>query len=680
MQWLVDLLVRTHPEFADKLAGLNLPKDAGQAWTILGRKLSLGTDQLLDIIRAAGIPVADLDRMGASEVARIPEAIARKYQVVAAARTKSHIQLGCADPMNDSLAKELGFSIKHPVELLFSPPDQIANSLNRFYSSNAGEAGRTLWVDEKELERAKVNPEEAIARITQHILNDAVKLGASDIHIQPFLGGGLVRYRVDGMLMRGSSLPVNVRDSVLRFILTQADLDISNHTTPQDGRLRVQINDGTYDLRISYLPSHDDSRLVIRLLNQSRNFSLEALGFPMRDQQTLRQVCRQAKGLVLFTGPTGSGKTTSLYSLLAGLNKPEINIMTAEDPVEYQLQGISQIEVDEGRGRRFDTVLKSMLRQDPDIILVGEIRDAETAQMAMRAVMTGHLVFSTVHTQDALGTIQRLVDLGVTQGQLADGLKAAVAQRMARKVCPHCAESVTERTALEQLFFDNFSETPPLRAIGCEQCHFTGYLGRFPLIEIYEPAADARARMRKGQYLEEPDLELNRSLAKVAVQAIVGGITTIDEVTRVLGNDFWGAIDPERAKVAMSMAGLELNDQRKPGFLLLGGGEELAKKWSEAIGYPITIAADGPAAARVLRQDTQIFGLINYVDKPEDEVRPYMEDLRRHLAWSGLSAVYVLAQPHSELETALKQHGLNDWVKDPTDLVKLKDLCDKALK
>lgn len=679
MQWLVDLLSRSKPEYAEILATLKLPEDPGHAWSVIGRKLSLGTDQLLKIISKSGIPVADLDRIGASEITRIPEAIARKYQVVAAARTKSHLQLGCATPLRDDLAKELGFALKHPVELLFSPPDQIANSLNRFYSANIGEAGRTLWVDEKELEHAKVNPDEAIARITQHILNDAVKLGASDIHIQPFLGGGLVRYRVDGMLMRGTSLPVTVRDSVLRFILTQADLDISNHTTPQDGRLRVQINDGTYDLRISYLPSHDDSRLVIRLLNQGRNFSLEALGFPMRDQQTLRQVCRQSKGLILFTGPTGSGKTTSLYSLLAGLNKPDINIMTAEDPVEYQLQGISQIEVDEGRGRRFDTVLKSMLRQDPDIILVGEIRDAETAQMAMRAVMTGHLVFSTLHTQDALGTIQRLVDLGVTQGQLADGLKAAVAQRMARKVCPHCAEEVKQRTPLEQLFFNNFSETPPLRAIGCETCHFTGYLGRFPLVEIYQPDVDARARMRKSQYLEEPDLELNRSLAKVAVQAIVGGITTIDEVTRVLGSDFWGSIDPEHINVAMSMAGLELNDQRKPGFLLLGGDQTLADQWSEVIDYPITIAGSGPEAARILRQDTQIFGLIYHIDMPDEQVRPHMESLRRYVAWAGLPPVYVLAQSHPELETALRQHGVNDWVTGSDDTLKLKQLCDGAL-
>jgi len=680
MQWLVDLLVRSNPDYAEPLSNLRLPEDTGHAWTIIGRKLSLGTDELLKIISKSGIPVVDLDRIGASQIERIPEAIARKYLVVAAGHTKNHLQLGCATPLNDDLAKELGFAVQHPGELLFSPPDQIANSLNRFYSASIGEAGRTLWVDEKELERAKVSPDEAIARITQHILNDAVKLGASDIHIQPFLGGGLVRYRVDGMLMRGTSLPVTVRDSVLRFILTQADLDISNHTTPQDGRLRVEINDNTYDLRISYLPSHNDSRLVIRLLNQGRNFSLEALGFPIRDQQTLRQICRQSKGLILFTGPTGSGKTTSLYSLLAGLNKPEINIMTAEDPVEYQLQGISQIEVDEGRGRRFDTVLKSMLRQDPDIILVGEIRDAETAQMAMRAVMTGHLVFSTLHTQDALGSIQRLVDLGVTQGQLADGLKAAVAQRMARKVCPHCAEVVKQRTPLEQLFFDNFSETPPLRAIGCEACHFTGYLGRFPLIEIYQPDSEARARMRLGRYLEEPDLELNRSLAKVAVQAIVGGITTIDEITRVLGADFWGSIDPARINVAMSMAGLELNDQRKPGFLLLGGDQALADQWSEVINYPITVAASGPEAARILRQDTQIYGLIYHIDMPDEAVRPHMEGLRRHLAWAGLSAVYVLAQPHPDLETALQQHGITTWVNDATDTLKLKQLCDEALK
>lgn len=680
MQWLLDLLCRERPELSESLGQLALPEDAGFAWTIIGRKVGLGTDELLQIVGDTGIPTADLDRIGSTSVTPIPESIARKYQVVAAGRTKSHLQLGCATPLNEKLKSELSFALSHPVELLFSPPDQIANSLNRFYAAERGEAGRTLWVDDAALQRAKVDPEQAIAQITQHILNDAVKLGASDIHIQPFMGGGLVRYRVDGMLMRGTSLPVSVRDSVMRFILTQADLDISNHSTPQDGRLRVQINDTPYELRISYLPSHNDSRLVIRLLSQGLNFSLEALGFPLRDQQTLRQACRQAKGLVLFTGPTGSGKTTSLYSLLAGLNKPEINIMTAEDPVEYQLQGISQIEVDENRGRSFDTILKSMLRQDPDVILVGEIRDSATAQMAMRAVMTGHLVFSTLHTQDALGVVHRLADLGVTQAQMADGLKTVVAQRMARKVCSHCAEQVRQRTALEQLFFDNFSETPPLRAIGCEHCHFTGYLGRFPLIEIYQPEDEARTRLRQGRYLEEPDLSLARSMAKVAVQAIVGGLTTIDEVTRVLGADFWGEIDPQNTSVALSMAGVELSDQRKPGFLLLGGTPALARQWSEAIDYPITTAASGIEAANLLRHDAQIFGLINYVDLPEEQVRPYMEEVRRHLAWSGLPAVYVVARPHQELERAFKQHGVEDWVRDPADLDKLRTLCRMALK
>lgn len=679
MQWLIELLCRVKPELSETLNSLNLPEDSGYAWTIIGRKLSLGTDELLAIITEAGVPVADLDRISASGIKPIPESIARKYQVVAAGNTGRHLQLGCATPMDEKLQSELGFALKHPVELLFSPPDQIANSLNRFYAAELGEAGRSLWVDDKALQKAKANPDEAIAQITQHILNDAVKLGASDIHIQPFLGGGLVRYRVDGMLMRGTSLPVAVRDSVLRFILTQADLDISNHSTPQDGRLRVQVDEVPYDLRISYLPSHNDSRLVIRLLNQGRNFSLEALGFPLHDQHTLRQASRQSKGLIIFTGPTGSGKTTSLYSLMAGLNKPDINIMTAEDPVEYQLQGISQIEVDNRRGRSFDTILKSMLRQDPDVILVGEIRDAETAQMAMRAVMTGHLVFSTLHTQDALGVAHRLVDLGVTQAQLADGLKTVVAQRMARKVCPDCAQEVKERTALEQLFFDNFSETPLLRAIGCESCHFTGYRGRFPLVEIYQPDADARTRMRQNRYLAEPDLVLKRGLAKVAVEAVVSGVSTIDEVTRVLGADFWDAVDPGHTRAALLMSGEELNDQRKPGFLLLGGSAKQAEAWSAAIGYPVTTASSGADAAKLLRHDTQLFGLIYHVDLLEDEVRPYMEDMRRHLAWSGLPAVYVLARHHTELETALKQHGVNDWVSDPADTAKLKRMCEQAL-
>ena len=678
MEWLKTLLSNSNPEWQQSLKDLQLPENESQAWHLIERKLALTSDQLVDAVKATGLEVFELDRVAHLDVEPIPESAARRFHAIAIERDSRKMVLACDNPLDDEFRREISFALKQPVELVFSPPEQIANGLNRFYAAALGKAGRKLWVDKESLESSDVTPEQAIARITQHILNDAVELGASDIHIQTFMGGGLVRFRVDGLLTRGSSLPVSVRDSVMRYILTQADLDISNHSTPQDGRLRVEINESTYDLRISYLPSHDHARLVIRLLNQERNFSLAALGLPLRDQQVLEQLVHQSRGLILFTGPTGSGKTTSLYSLLATINRPEVNIMTAEDPVEYQLNGISQIEVDEKRDRHFDTILKSMLRQDPDVILVGEIRDSETAKMAIRAVMTGHLVLSTLHTQDAVGAVQRLVDLGVSQGQLAECLKAVIGQRMARKVCTSCAEPIEKMTPLEQLYFDTFTEKPRFRAIGCEACHFSGYKGRFPLIEIYQPDVEARTRLRQGTYLVDPDSELKRDMSKVASQAIVAGISTVDEVTRVLGADYWDRVNPKAVASAMSLVSAHSGEQRRPSFLLLGRSEAWARKVGDKINIDLVVAADGEAAAAKLREDTHIVGLLLYVDTDQD-VPSYIEGIRHALAWAGLPTVFILNGRHEVLEEGLRKHDIEDWCTEPLDLIKLKRLIDESL-
>lgn len=632
LDWMLVTLGKSLPEKAEALKSLELPDDQVQAWSIICRTLARPGVDLVELLKNSGVPVVNLDEQSIStRDIPLPEATARRLHAVLAEIGDHQVVAAVSNPFDQALKQEIAFSIGRKAELAFAPPEQIANVLNLHYSAFDSLGTRHLWIDNKDLE-ACADSDQLISQIAKMILNEAVNMRASDVHIQSFLGGGLIRYRVDGLMVRGSSLPKKVKDAVLRYVMTQAGLDTSNHTTPQDGRLSASVEDQLYDLRVSVLPSRDGSRLVLRLLDKNRKFSSDSLGFPLREQRQLELLSRQNQGLILFTGPTGAGKTTSLYSLLAGINTPERNIMTAEDPVEYSLPGISQIEVDTAHGRSFDTVLRSMLRQDPDVILVGEVRDEPTASMVMRAVMTGHLVLSTLHTIDALGTVQRLVDLGVTQGQIADSLTAVVAQRMVRRVCPVCAVRVEDDlTPIETLFANAVKEKPKLRAVGCNACNHTGYKGRIPLVEVYTPSDEDRRLLRTDNYLRSADVKLERNLATVAWHEITSGLTTVEEVTRVLGAAFWKVIDPAVTSDALGSVNDNVFQRRQPGLMLFGADDRVSSRIGSLIDRPLIRVYSGEEGAEILRRDALIFGLIVYVDVDRDPVN-YLKQLRTHMS------------------------------------------------
>jgi type II secretory ATPase GspE/PulE/Tfp pilus assembly ATPase PilB-like protein len=676
--WLHNLLVKHFPEKESVLNEISLSDDDAQSWERLTHGIGLTSDELFQFIKTnTHTPCADLTTAGKGKLAPIKESIARRFSVVVCGVEGGVQQLASANPFDEKLAQEISFSIGKKVELLFYPPEAIDNAINLIYAQQDIEGSRSLWISDDSLDQ-EANPEETIERITQLILNEAVKKDASDIHIQSFLGGGLVRYRIDGQLIRGPSLPKKVQESILRFIINRAQLDASNHNTPQDGRIQMRINDLDFDLRISILPSHDSRRLVIRLLNQSREFSMTELGFPLAEQHALERLCQESRGLVLFTGPTGSGKTTSLYTLLSSLNTPNKNIMTAEDPVEYRISGVSQIEVDEGRRRGFDTILKSMLRQDPDIILIGEIRDAKTLKIAMQAVMTGHLVFATLHTSDIPGTIRRLIDLDATQGQLADGLKGIVAQRMARKLCTECTQPIQEPNHLEQLFLDTTQERPAMRAVGCEHCNYSGYKKRFPLLEVFEPSAQDITALRQEQFFAAPTPEHTRSMNVIATEAVISGVTSIDEVTRTLGADYWREFNSLVMQDALFHARHDLKDKQETSLLLIGADDNLTSEIKEALQYSLITAHHSTAAAEVLHTHAGIFAQLIVLDINSDPLKQIAE-LRKDLAWAGLPTAFIIEEMTVELEQMFTQYKVTHWITTPIDKDKLSSLAAELI-
>jgi type IV pilus assembly protein PilB len=387
--------------------------------------------------------------------------------------------------------------------------------------------------------------EAPIVRLANFLIVEAVNLGASDIHIEPQEKKLVVRYRVDGVLRVFHELPINIKDALTARFKIMADLDISERRKPQDGRIRAKIGNKKVDLRVSTVPVVHGEKIVMRIQEAGKylNVRLEDLGFEPDDLEKFRKAIWTPWGMILVTGPTGSGKTTTLYAALMERNSPEVNIMTAEDPVEVSIPGLNQVQINERIGLTFATVLRAFLRQDPDIILIGEIRDTETAEIGIKAALTGHLVFSTLHTNDAPSSITRLVDMGIEPFLVGSSLILVVAQRLVRKLCPKCKlVDDTPKEALVRLgvlkSLDEDITIYKANPEGCDECKGTGYKGRTAVHEILEVDEEIRRLIVKGASAEDiRDLARKkgmRTLYEAGILKVRRGITDIAEVERVL--------------------------------------------------------------------------------------------------------------------------------------------------
>jgi len=431
----------------------------------------------------------------------------------------------------------------HP---LFTERDNIINAINRIYSRQRdvnevmgdirGEDLSKIATEfESPRDLLELTEEAPIIRLMNALLLEATKERASDIHIEPYEKGLEVRFRVDGVLRRILSPPKIIQDALISRIKILAGLDIAEKRLPQDGRIRLLVGGKDVDIRVSIIPTSQGERAVLRLLDRHTGImSLEMLGFPGPILNQFIEAISRRSGIILVTGPTGSGKTTTLYASLLKLNTEESNIITIEDPVEYQLKGVGQMQVNPRIGLTFASGLRSILRQDPDIIMVGEIRDRETAEIAIHASLTGHLVLSTLHTNDAPGAITRLIDMGIEPFLVASSLICVLAQRLVRTICPYCREAYTPG-AQEIAYLGPIQRL--YRGKGCERCSEKGYLGRTGIYELLGIAPEIRSMIvdkRDARSIKEMAVRMGyKSLQDDAFEKVKAGITTLEEVLRV---------------------------------------------------------------------------------------------------------------------------------------------------
>jgi len=494
--------------------------------------------------------------MPAEILNKIPQDILKKHLIAPVSYQDGKLTVVMVNPFNQSAINELRFASKIDNIVSYAAPKKtIEDILNRLYPQTQDILEEISEVSEIEIETSESElsldaisreAEEApIVRLVNFLITEAVNLGASDIHIEPQEKKLIVRYRVDGVLKIFHELPINIKDALAARFKILAKLDISERRKPQDGRIRANIGNKKVDLRVSTVPVVYGEKIVMRIQEAEKYLSvrLEDLGFEPDDLEKFRKAIWTPWGMILVTGPTGSGKTTTLYAALMERNKPEVNIMTAEDPVEVSIPGLNQVQVNERIGLTFATVLRAFLRQDPDIILIGEIRDTETAEIGIRAALTGHLVFSTLHTNDAPSSITRLVDMGIEPFLVGSSLILVVAQRLVRKLCPKCKlvddtpkEALVRLGVLKSLNEDItiYKANPK----GCDECNGTGYKGRTAVHEILEVDEEMRRLIVKGATAEDiRDLAKKkgmRTLYEAGILKVRRGITDIAEVERVL--------------------------------------------------------------------------------------------------------------------------------------------------
>ena len=487
-------------------------------------------------------------------IEKVPARFVTHYNFVPVEVHDGILRVAVCDPQDTHLLDELHLVLKRRVEPVVSSPTEIAKAITRYYGigadtverilSEAETEGRTVVLDEhpaEELDDASLDP--SMIKFVNQIVVEAIRSGATDIHIEPFERDLRVRYRIDGVLHQ-ASIPATVREfhsAIVSRIKIMADLDIAEKRLPQDGKIRVNLGTDEYDLRVSILPTPHGETVNIRILSRSTMFlSLEKLGFSQHDLTLFEKLIERPHGIILVTGPTGSGKTTTLYASLSKLNSIDRKIITIEDPIEYQLAGITQTQVLPKIGFDFARGLRSMLRHDPDIMLVGEIRDYETAEAAIRSALTGHLVFSTLHTNDAAGAITRLTDMGLEPFLLSSTIVACIAQRLVRIVCEECkAPYKPDDEVFHSVGVDpeQWRDHKFYRGTGCETCRHTGYKGREALFEILPFWSEIKRltveRAPSNVIKREAQSLGMRTLLQDGWERIVKGITTFEEVLKV---------------------------------------------------------------------------------------------------------------------------------------------------
>ena len=531
--------------------------------SILIRHSVITEDQLVAFLsKQYGIPSITLSQLDidADVLKLVPAQIAKKYEVLPIKRTGNSLTLAMADPTNVFAVDDVGFMTNLQVIPVVAAQGAIRKALDRLYEAQGsgmaevisemeGTAGDVEVVEGDEESWAKTDifelkesaDEAPVVRLVNMILVDAIRRGASDIHLEPYEKVFRVRFRVDGVLHEIMTPPKRLETALTSRVKIMSTMDIAERRLPQDGRIKLRYNQREIDFRVSTLPTIFGEKTVLRILDkESLQLDLTMLGFDPWSLEQFNKAIHQPYGMILITGPTGSGKTTTLYSAIHTINSPDVNIMTAEDPVEYNLKGVNQVQINEGIGRTFGAALRSFLRQDPDVILVGETRDLETAQIGIRAALTGHLVLSTLHTNDCPGTIARLLDMGIPPFLVSSALTLILAQRLGRKICKDCKqpyEADEESLVPYGHVPQGLGKVQFYKGKGCHTCSFTGMKGRVAVYEVMPIGDELRELiLRNAPTAEILQLALAqgmKTLRQNALQKVIDGVTTLEEVLRV---------------------------------------------------------------------------------------------------------------------------------------------------
>jgi len=498
-------------------------------------------------------------------IERIPAKLATHYNLIPVEMSEGILRVAVSDPLDIHTLDDLRMLLKVEVEPIVSAPKEIEDAIRKYYGIGAetveemmdeSAASHSMEVETHDIEDIDEMAEDAsIVRFVNQIISEAFRDRATDIHIEPLENELRIRYRIDGVLYEAAIPPAirRFQNAIISRVKIMADMNIAERRLPQDGKIKVKMGETDYDLRVSSVPTPYGESIAIRILSRDSELcTLDKLGFDPEHIKILRELILKPHGIILITGPTGSGKSTTLYAALSEINSVDKKIITIEDPIEYRLPGVTQIQVVPQIGLTFARILRTLLRQDPDVMMVGEIRDQETAEITIRTALTGHLVFSTIHTNDACGAVTRLLDMGIEPFLVSSSVEGLIAQRLVRVLCPECKAPYTPRTELiERLNTrrEDISDATFFRPVGCEKCRYTGYHGRTAVYELVKLNETFRRLIIK----REPANVLRMEAMKDGMKPIrldgwhkvKHGITTTDEVMRVTMEDEFDSPDSE---------------------------------------------------------------------------------------------------------------------------------------
>ena len=677
MHWLVNAASRAGIPGSTSVP-LTPPTPLPRAWEMVARDLRLSETALAErVAPVLRMKLADLEHAEPNAKRLLPEKLARRYGVYPLRETDRELVVASSDPNNYDAERDVSFASGRRVAFELAAPSAIEQALNGAYSADRvvehllNNADATLAdavrvLEELEPEQVHVAEVESapLVKLTNLILSDAIAQGASDIHIEPGgAKGGVVRFRIDGVLRQHMVLPMPAVHRIVSRIKVLGKLDIADRMRPQDGRTRISVAGRPYDLRISTVPTREAEKAVIRILRPDSTLSLEGIGIAARELARFRQLLNHRDGIVVVTGPTGSGKTTTLYAALTEIATGDINVMTVEDPIEYELGGITQMQVEPKRNVTFVSALRSILRQDPDVIFVGEIRDAETASVAAQAAATGHLVLATLHTNDAMSAVSRLSDLGLDRPAIAAVLRGSLAQRLIRRLCPDCAQPITTPlTPAEHRLTAQFGVQPKARATGCAKCGNTGYRGRLPLDEVAVITPSLGEQIAAGatalQLQRAAIAQGMRSLRDGAVERVRNGDTTLEEVERVLG------------EVADEVVAAGGTTPASPTILIADDDamlRYLATSILEAGGYRVLQAKDGAEALAAIASGQDVSLLVTDLQMPGMSGEELVQQLRGGINGSLLPVIVLTGTDEYETEARLMDAGADDYIRKPID-------------